>query len=414
MGLDANPSVLIAGIHSSEKYSGGRYHAWMMGEAFAAAGCNVTVWTNEVPLLRRDFLEFPNHERIKVVIDPWFASPPKDVFRLIVLIPHLGNDWRVFMGALQAARRDAASLVLLNFETPNWYNALSVSKRPSQKWRAWRKVARYCDVILSSAEESTLWAKQFYSDVNAEAFKTCYPSINSLAAEKATASKENQVVCITRLDRFSRHKGADLISRAMMPALTHYRFVLIGQIDEKLEASLRRTAEEKKIELVIKKSITDLEKFQEIRKSRFMIFFSSFEGFGYPPVEALYCDIPCLVSDLPILREVCGNGARYISPGDPDTIERAITELDQEIRSGRIFQLREYVLEKVSFDSYVKRLSELVEYAGRVQPNAKRLPDLAYFLFLAEGTLRSILTLLYRSVRTTFHLNGSRKEKNRI
>ena len=40
------------------------------------------------------------------------------------------------------------------------------------------------------------------------------------------------------------------------------------------------------------------------------------EGFGLPPVEGLAAGAPAIVSDLPVLREVLGDGALYVAPGD--------------------------------------------------------------------------------------------------
>ena len=56
------------------------------------------------------------------------------------------------------------------------------------------------------------------------------------------------------------------------------------------------------------------------------IFPSLYEGFGLPPLEAMACGCPVLVSDIPVLREVCGTAAQYFNPLDPDDILRTITQ----------------------------------------------------------------------------------------
>ena len=40
------------------------------------------------------------------------------------------------------------------------------------------------------------------------------------------------------------------------------------------------------------------------------------EGFGLTPVEGIAAGTPAIVSDLPVLREVLGDGALYVQPGD--------------------------------------------------------------------------------------------------
>lgn len=47
---------------------------------------------------------------------------------------------------------------------------------------------------------------------------------------------------------------------------------------------------------------------------RALIYPSLFEGFGYPPTEAMRYGRPCLVSNATSMPEVCGNGAIYFSP----------------------------------------------------------------------------------------------------
>lgn len=55
------------------------------------------------------------------------------------------------------------------------------------------------------------------------------------------------------------------------------------------------------------------------------IYPSLYEGFGLPPLEAMTCGCPVIVSDIPPHREVCGDGAIYCNPNSPDDIARKIT-----------------------------------------------------------------------------------------
>ena len=51
---------------------------------------------------------------------------------------------------------------------------------------------------------------------------------------------------------------------------------------------------------------------------------SRFEGFGIPPLEAMACGAPVIVSNLPIFREVCGDAAERVDPDDPVSIAAGI------------------------------------------------------------------------------------------
>ena len=48
------------------------------------------------------------------------------------------------------------------------------------------------------------------------------------------------------------------------------------------------------------------------------------EGFGLPPVEGLVAGAPAIVSDLPVFREVLGDGALFVPPGDAEALAYAL------------------------------------------------------------------------------------------
>jgi glycosyltransferase involved in cell wall biosynthesis len=54
------------------------------------------------------------------------------------------------------------------------------------------------------------------------------------------------------------------------------------------------------------------------------------EGFGLPPVEGLAAGAPAIVSDLPVFREVLGEGALYVPPGDAPALADALLSLERD------------------------------------------------------------------------------------
>jgi alpha-1,3-rhamnosyl/mannosyltransferase len=53
---------------------------------------------------------------------------------------------------------------------------------------------------------------------------------------------------------------------------------------------------------------------------------SIYEGFGLPPIEAMACGTPVMVSDRSCMPEVCGDAARYIDPDDIAAFSAAIAD----------------------------------------------------------------------------------------
>lgn len=79
------------------------------------------------------------------------------------------------------------------------------------------------------------------------------------------------------------------------------------------------------------------------RGADLFLFLTSYEGFGLPVVEAQAMDIPVVCSDIPVLREVGGDGARYVDREDPKGVAEALYEQITQaaarealVRQGRI------------------------------------------------------------------------------
>lgn len=61
-----------------------------------------------------------------------------------------------------------------------------------------------------------------------------------------------------------------------------------------------------------------------------LIFPSHWEGFGWPPLEALACGTPTVVSDCPALLETVGDAALSAPATDPDALARAVLRIWDE------------------------------------------------------------------------------------
>lgn len=59
-------------------------------------------------------------------------------------------------------------------------------------------------------------------------------------------------------------------------------------------------------------------------------FVSLEEGFGLPALEAMASGVPVVVSDIEVMREVCGDAGNYVLPRSPTEIARAIDEIASE------------------------------------------------------------------------------------
>jgi glycosyltransferase involved in cell wall biosynthesis len=69
-----------------------------------------------------------------------------------------------------------------------------------------------------------------------------------------------------------------------------------------------------------------------------LVYPSLYEGFGFPPLEAMSVDCPVLVSRTSSLPEVCGDAAFYFDPTAPRDLVKRLAELvgDQPLRRSKL------------------------------------------------------------------------------
>lgn len=99
---------------------------------------------------------------------------------------------------------------------------------------------------------------------------------------------------------------------------------------------LRRHALEKGVSerLILPGFVPDDDLAVLYRRARAYVFPSLAEGFGIPALEAMASGLPVACSDIPVLREVCGDAAIYFEPKNPLDIASAIRRLtsDEQMR----------------------------------------------------------------------------------
>src|ERR1700752_4969071 len=57
------------------------------------------------------------------------------------------------------------------------------------------------------------------------------------------------------------------------------------------------------------------------------VYPSLYEGFGFPPLEAMSCGAPVIASEIPVLREVLGGAAVYVPPLDLQRMAESLVDL---------------------------------------------------------------------------------------
>ncbi|MCP5050911.1 MAG: glycosyltransferase, partial [bacterium] len=215
------------------------------------------------------------------------------------------------------------------------------------------------------------------------------------AADSAPSQeRENQILIISRIS--DTHKGAMDIPEIMTDRLRDFTLTFLiggGSIDDRFRRQILTKAGELGIRVEFKYQLKDVEKFIQLKRSKLVLFPSYFEGYGYPAVEALYCDTPCVAYDLPVLRETCGDNIVFARYGNRRDLEKKVAE----VLNGP--------------GSYPKNLKTAVRHAADFNEGVKRLNHILGNYHSTKTGHSKLMTFLHlRRLKNRLQITGLRKK----
>lgn len=103
--------------------------------------------------------------------------------------------------------------------------------------------------------------------------------------------------------------------------------------------------------VVVHGYVTDERLWALYRGADMLVCPTQFEGFGMPPMQALYFEKPCLVSDLPIFRSIYKDYVDYYPMGDIDALAQGVLRLmgDKAYARAKGERGRRFVLENFTW-----------------------------------------------------------------
>jgi len=356
-------------------YSGGRYHALILAEAFASRGHNAWILSNTRTEVFEDLNNLPDHNRINFIVTKRFNHLLYiDRADIVLIVPSMAKDESLYMRASECAAMNSARLVLLNFESPNWFNSLSPTPRDSSLWNFWHKYAKLSSVVLCSAEESVRFAREYYEvDTNVTIFRSCPPAINNYAEQDAADTPREKRILIFARFTWAEQNGCTDLRKFIRKEFKGYTLVVVtglGGFPEDKQSEILAKTEEVGMHLDLFESLSEKAKVMEVKRASLVIFPSYFEGFGYPPVEAMYYKTPCVAFDLPVLREFTENITYWVPVGDWDAF---IDTMLEALRDGFRQSVLSHFLSKRKFtlNSFGKRLERVFRDAQKLPVNSK-------------------------------------------
>lgn len=124
---------------------------------------------------------------------------------------------------------------------------------------------------------------------------------------------------------FKKHKGLDTLVQAYRKLKEPPPLVLVGKssgIDQDLSDAIFSDPRIRVFGFADGKLLRSL-----YSHALLFVFPSLYEGFGYPPLEAMSCGAPVLSSDAPALKEVLQNAAEYFERGNAEELAHKLENL---------------------------------------------------------------------------------------
>lgn len=117
--------------------------------------------------------------------------------------------------------------------------------------------------------------------------------------------------------------------------------------------------------------LSDRELAYVYNRATVFVFPSLYEGFGLPPLEAMACGTPVIVSNTSSMPEVCGDAAYYIDPISIESIAKAIMDvtgdeiLQQSLQEKGLKRASQFTWEKAA-EEHLDAFTSLVSKTSAV------------------------------------------------
>lgn len=221
-------------------------------------------------------------------------------------------------------------------------------------------------VTISESSKSDI-VKHF--GIKPSAIDIIYPSVSkefeNPPVGASTKSYGNYILAVSSID--PRKNFIGLIKAFKACNLEDTKLLIVGT-EHKVFANndiRSEVAGDKRI--VFTGYVTDDELVILYRDALVFAYPSFFEGFGIPPLEAMACGCPTLVSNTTSLPEVCGNASVYVNPYNIDSIRNGLMSIlsNTGLRSSLVEKGYKQI-KKFSWAESAQKLNTIIDEYGNV------------------------------------------------
>jgi glycosyltransferase involved in cell wall biosynthesis len=366
---------LVFLIDNKKFVGGGKYSIYKFAEYLAKIGHEIYVFGGAKAIFYQNY-DLPKN--MKIIYRPHLKKTFKGTSLIDSKIKSINTKLNILpkikkinpdyiIGLLREEAIDSVTIakklgiksVIFFFENPLWIEEKfgkkeveNFNKKLKNSWEKTKNSYLQADIKIGN---SKLSEKYYEKWLHQKSDGYVYPAIDF--TKYNNINKKNQIISIGRLDK---NKNTIEIILALSKIKNPPELIIIGGGSEK--EKIDNLACELDVNVKFLGNVSDEIKFNEINKSLFMVFPSSFEGFGMPPLEALYFGIPCICSNLKIFREVYKNKVEYFKEHNVNDLTKKIKFLMSNpnycLKKGK--DGKKYVLNNFSWEKSANKIEKIL------------------------------------------------------
>ena len=211
-------------------------------------------------------------------------------------------------------------------------------------------------IVVSDFSRMELVSKLYF---NEETLNTIYNGIGEKWVSTRDYKKNNQILYV---GNFKKHKNLDILIDAFTKIKynSKYELILIGGDRNSFNYSTRLKVDNYS-NIKCYKAVPQKELIAYYNRAYLFVFPSTYEGFGFPPLEALACECPILISNIPVFKEIYADIACYFNPYDVnDLVEKMELLLEHHILTDRQIKKSQEFTNKYSWDKTLNQTIKLI------------------------------------------------------
>lgn len=167
------------------------------------------------------------------------------------------------------------------------------------------------------------------------------------------------ILSVSSLDPRKNFKRLVLAYNQLQPKDT--KLLIVGSESKLFTDTQLKEVIQSNPSIVLTGYVSDQELVRLYQLAEVFVYPSLFEGFGIPPLEAMACGCPTIVSNTSSLPEVCGDASLYCDPYQPESIALAIQKiLNNDILREELIQKGFKQVQNYDWERSTKQLAQII------------------------------------------------------